>query len=674
MSLERGTELKALLRKYDIQYYTNGISEISDAQYDRLYDEYVALESKYPELKTADSPTERVGGEPLAQFEKVTHRTPLLSINQKGQSTEVLAKWYKDMGGNGTKVIIQPKFDGITINSYYVDGLLVEAASRGNGAVGELLTENVKTIRSTPLRLEADETLEVRGEALMSYRRFKEHYSTEYSNPRNMVAGTMRQLDPRLVAERKPDIVYYDLGQNNLGCKTDEEQLQQLKSLGFKTSPYVVVDNLADLIEVCSSKLNGWIKAIGGFNILTREGETVTDFMCDGLVIKIDDLAKRQEIGMTSKGPRWAFAFKFRALSEVSTLRQVDWQVGRTGRLTPVALFDEVSLGGTTITRATLNNIDYIRSLGLEINSRIVIERANDVIPRIIGLDDAQTREARFPIDVPKDCPICGGEVTEIYPQHFCLSSTCPARVKGNIQHFVSRDAMNMMSLGESVVELIVDKGWVKKPSDLYQLSQYKNELLSLDGFGKKKVEKLLESIESSKEVEAWRVLYGLSIPNVGRSMSKALISTFGSIDNLSNATVNDLLGVEDVGEITAQEIVAYFKNPSNQAELARLKAFGVQFEVKTEKTEHEQVFSGMTFVVTGTLQEKRSVYQNFIESLGGKVAGSVSKKTHVVLIGDDAGSKEKKARELIAKGEPITLIEGHDAFVSYCESKGLAF
>ena len=674
MSLNRGIELKELLRKYDVQYYTNGVSDISDAQYDRLYDEYVLLEQQYPELRTPDSPTQRVGGEPLAQFEKVTHRTPLLSINQKGQGADALSKWYKDMGGDGTRVIVQPKFDGITINSYYVDGVLTEAASRGNGAVGELLTENVKTIRSTPLRINEVETLEVRGEALMGYHRFKEHYSNEYSNPRNMVAGTMRQLDPRLVAERKPDIVYYDLGQNNLACQTDSEQLAYLKRLGFKTSPFVVVDNLEDLIQVCSSKLNGLIQEIGGFNILVNKEDTVTDFMCDGLVIKVDDLEKRKEIGMTSKGPKFMFAYKFTALNQETTLRQVDWQVGRTGRLTPVAIFDEVSLGGTTITRATLNNIDYIRSLNLSINSRIIIERANDVIPRIIGLSETQTRDMKEEINVPSHCPICGGEVTEIYPQHFCLSDTCPSRIKGNIQHFVSRDAMNIMSLGESIVEIIVDKGWVKKPSDLYSLADYRENLLELEGFGPKKVDKLLESIQASKEVEAWRVLYGLSIPNVGRSMSKSLMSTFKSMDTLANASESELLGVDDVGEVTAKEIKEFFQNPLNQAELAHLKAAGLQLEVVVDESAGEQVFEGMTFVVTGTLQEKRNVYQNFIESLGGKVAGSVSKKTHVVLIGEDAGSKEKKARDLVAKGEPIVILEGHDEFVTYCASRNLNF
>lgn len=670
MSLERGNELKELLRKYDIQYYTHGVSEISDAQYDRLYDEYVALEQKYPELLTSDSPTQRVGGEPLSQFEKVTHRTPLLSINQKGQSIEALSKWYYDMGGDSVSFIVQPKFDGITINDYYEDGVLVEAASRGNGIVGELLTENVKTIRSTPLRLNEKQTLEVRGEALMSYHRFKEHYSHEYSNPRNMVAGTMRQLDPRLVAERKPDIIYYDLGQNQLNCQTDSEQLECLKQLGFKVAPYVVVRSLEELINVCESKLNGWIQATGGFNILTREDEQVTDFMCDGLVIKVNELDKRKEIGMTSKGPKFMFAYKFTALNEATTLRKVEWQVGRTGRLTPVALFDEVSLGGTTITRATLNNIEYIRSLNLSLNSRIVIERANDVIPRIIGLDHIQTREVKPKIEAPEQCPVCGGDVTFISPQHFCLSPVCQARVKGNIQHFVSRDAMNIMSLGESIVEIIVDNGWVKTPSDLYKLSDYQNELLALDGFGKKKVEKLLDSIEQSKTVEAWRVLYALSIPNVGRSMSKSLISTFNSIDNLSTASEDALMGVEDVGEVTAKEIMEFFNNPLNQAELQGLKEAGLNFEAEVNNTSEEKVFEGMTFVVTGTLQEKRSFYQTIIESLGGKVSGSVSKKTNVVLIGDDAGSKEKKARELIEKGEPILILEGHEEFVSYCQSK----
>lgn len=676
MSLKRGEALKAQLRHHDYLYYTLGKPEWSDAEYDRHYDEYVRLEQAYPELKTADSPTQRVGGEPLAKFEKVNHRTPLLSINQKGQTADLLLKWYEDMGGDGTRVLIQPKFDGITVNATYEAGLLVEAATRGNGFIGEVITDNLKTVRSTPLRLTQPETIEVRGEALMSYTRFKSLFSDEYSNPRNMVAGTMRQLDPQLVASRKPEVVYYDLGQNQLVCQCDSEQLNHLRELGFNLTPYVVVDSAAALLETCTTRLYGMIEAIDGFNVLTRKGERVTDFVCDGLVIKVDDLEKREALGMTSKGPRWAFAYKFTSLAETTTLEAVEWQVGRTGKLTPVAQVTPISLGGTTISKATLNNYDYIKTLGLTIKGSVILERANDVIPRVIGREEDIQCPDEEQIQAPQICPSCGQKVVEIYPQHFCVNEQCPARLKGALQHFVSRDALNVMSLGESVIEMLIEKSWVKTLADLYQLEEHRQDLLALAGYGPKKVAKLLEALETSKQAEPWRLLYALGIPNVGRSLSKVLMSTFQSIDALSDATVEQLCRIDDVGDVVAQEIQTYFQSSLHQTELARFRALGFQFSNLTSETStpSTQLLKGMTFVITGSLPFKRPVYEEWVEQQGGKVAGSVSKKTNVVLIGDEAGSKETKARDLITKGAPIELLEGHDAFLAYVERHQLSF
>lgn len=672
-SIKRGMELKTLILRYDQAYYRDGISLVTDAEYDRLYEEYVALEHQYPELLTPDSPTQRVGGGLLEGFEKFTHLSPLLSIDQKSKSESELRKWYQSVGGQGTRILIQPKLDGITINALYQDHYLSLAATRGNGYIGEVVTPLVKCVKSVPLRLPFEGQVEVRGEAIIPYSYFKAHLSEESSNPRNLVAGTMRSLDPQVIKDRKPDIVFYDLGVCEQTFQTDTEQLGFLAAQGFKTAPYVVVDSEEALVAACFSKMNGQIQDVDGFNVLTG-----VDAVCDGLVLKVDALSKRETLGMTSKGPRYYFGFKFESLAAETSLKDVVFQVGRTGRITPVAILDEVSLGGTVVGRATLNNMDFINQLGIKYGSTIVLERSNDVIPKVIGLasDDAGDGPV---IEMPSTCPVCGSPVQEVYPLHYCENSNCPARVKGWLSLFVSRDALNMEGLGDSLIELLVDRQWVMQPSDLFVLkARHEADLLALKGFGPKKVAKIFSAIERASSVEPWRVLYALGISNVGRRMSRELMKRFRSIPAIFEATDEALLNVPDLGPTVVAAIREAKATFDQTCELERLRQT-LQFEEpEVDTTENADspvltVLEGLSFVITGTLQEKREYYQTIIEAHGGKVSGSVSKKTAVVLVGADAGSKETKARSLMEAGAPICLLEGHDAFMAYAQEKGLA-
>lgn len=778
--IQYGNELKEKIKQYDHAYYVLKHPLISDAEYDRLLKEYENLEKLYPELKTPDSPTQRVGAEPLSKLEKFDHKTPLLSIDQKSKTIEALRKFYEDCGGNGVELLIQPKADGLTGNLNYAPAdsnefhqfigdakgteygsYLVNGATRGNGYTGELITENIRTIKSVPLKIPFNGHLEVRGEIIISYNSFIKNFSDEYSNPRNLASGTIRQLDSRLVAERKPDIVFFDIGKCDKEFTEDTERLEFLKSQGFKVMPTKVVNNLKDLIETCTSYFDGNIKIKDGFNVL--DIQDYPDMVCDGLVIKVNNLALREDLGMTAKGPKWAFAYKFKSLKAKTVLKQVICQVGRTGKLTPVGVFDEVNLGGTKVTRATLNNIDYIKNLGptppdveeilidgfngtvsfelegkkhtvqkvvryvstdnkhimymvvtaenkrimfpqrteldtmfskklkfqsiefkeinvepshfyMKIGDSITIERSNDVIPRVIGINYLERdKENVKDFEFPTVCPTCGFELEEIYPQHFCPNIDCPDRLKGSLQHFVQRDAMDIIGLGASLIDLFVEKGYLKSLKDIYALARYKDEILQLEGFGEKKVEKLFEAIEESKNREFWRVLYGLGIREVGKSMAKTLAKHFKSMENLIIATEDELRKVEDVGDATIQEIKHFFSNEKNLEVIDFLEAQGIKMCDDTVTT--SDCFAGLTFVITGTLYKDgnkigRSDVQKIIEDNGGKVSNSVSKKTSVVIIGEDAGSKETKARDLVQKGTPITLLEGYAAFEKFLNDK----
>lgn len=778
MTFQRGKELKALLREYNYSYYNLGESLVSDGEYDRLFSEYETLENLFPKLRDFESPIVTIGSPSTSDIRKITHTTPLLSIENKGKTPLELKKWYKEIGGDGTKVIIQPKFDGLTINTQYNEGYYVESARRGDGFKGDELSGAVLTIPSTLKTVDIEGTLEVRGEGVMRCEPFFEKYSNEYSNPRNLACGSFKLLDLEEVAKRELEIVIFDAGVCPIDFKDDEDRLIWLKEKGFNVTPYFVCDTFEELEKICFSKFNGGIIEKNGFNILDIDGP-VTDILCDGLVIKVANLDLREKLGFTSRGPKFAFALKFRSITALSKLNDVSIQVGRTGKLTPVGHV-EAYIGGTNISRVTLNNLDYIKNLGaapevdgiilkknhphnesefydykiingehylvdgeekikvenakdirkhvnkffilvpgeihevthvktiftkfeeyivltanergyylkpnmlleamaidypkvrvddkyfeLRIGDTVVIERANDVIPKCIGIRYDLRSGNESEILWPDTCPTCGFTVTHFDPLHYCTNVNCKDRLIGSIIHYVKRDAMNIDGFGQSMVELFIEKGFVKSLKDIYSINIYEDEILSIKGFGKTKLEKLYKAIEDSKNREFHQFLYSLGINEIGRTMSKMLCKRFKNIDTLMQVKLSDLTEIEDVGPVAAISLLSFFEK--NKEIIEDFKIIGINMEEKSVAI--GDVFAGKTFVITGTLKESRNYYQDLIEKNGGKVSGSVSKKTNYVVIGVDAGSKEDKAIELVNKGEPVKLIYGHDAFMELLEN-----
>lgn len=758
---KRIRELKELISKYDKQYYELGVSDISDAEYDRLYDEYLAFEKKYPELKSnTDAPTKRVGAGKEAgastALPKFEHKSPLLSIDRKAKDMESLKDFFEKCGGEGTTFIVEPKLDGITCNINYEDGRFVNAATRGNGYVGDLITKQFQNTDTVYPKNTPDNTdIEIRGEAIIPFDYFKKKLSKDYSNPRNAVSGIMRQVEPKEVKGKGVQVMFYDLGRYNYNDfgDSDLENISKIKKLGFQSVPVMKATSWEELKYIVKTHLGNQIQQIDGFNVLVSEG--YPQAVCDGLVIKVDSYAARNKIGMSEKGPKWAFAFKFKPLQVETIIHNVEWQVGnKTGRLTPVGIFEEVSLGGTKITRATLNNYDYMKNLpvlniittassktyeqdvskpignimfiqkgdilrdskymqsqgedeceyikvgdatddgfwideptdwngewyqfesnrfylqtkGIHVGDKIIVERSNDVIPRIVAIkehykDNSKMNNSSF--EVPKVCPDCGHLIEEKYPLHFCTNPMCPSQMKGRIEHYASRDAMNIVGLGEAIVDIFFKKGFLTDLSSIYHLSEYREELESLPKFGKKKVENLLNSIEKSKNPELWQFIYALCINGVGKKASKDLAQHYLTLENFLKANFDNLCKMPDIGGITAQGIVDFITDESAKEMIQKLLDAGVapqEVEVVGDK------FSGMTFVITGTLQNSRKYYQEIIEKNGGKVVGSVSKKTTAVLIGTDAGSKEEKARKLVSEGADIKLLDSEESIMEFLD------
>lgn len=712
----RINELKNQINRYDTQYYEDGVSDISDAEYDRLYDEYLSYVDKYPSIATIiDSPTKKVGaGQDSGKFTglpKFTHKSPLLSIDKKGKTLDELKKWYAALGDN-VEVIVEPKLDGITCNLNYEYGKLVNAVTRGNGYIGDVITENFRTTDTKyPEEIGSGITMEIRGEAIIPYDFFKKNLTEEYSNPRNAVAGIMRQMDSLEVKGKGVQVMFYDYGLtgNQPLSKDDYSDVRSMKHIfNFQNVPIYRCTSWQLLKHVVETRMDNLIQEIDGFNVLIDEDGLYPQAVCDGLVIKVNNRYKREEIGFSEKGPKWAFAFKFKPLQATTRIDHVEWQVGKSGRVTPVAVFNEISLGGTKITRATLNNADYMRNLpllyeskmvqdfeskgpdaafsdfhqeimpcvqgrkdALQMDDKIIVERSNDVIPRIVAIakhqnciyqDDMETTERlyqrRKTFDVPTHCPDCGQPLSNQYPLLYCTSSLCPSQITGKISHFASRDAMNIIGLGDGVIEALYKEGFLTSIPSLYHLKDYSDKLKELDFFGTKKVEKLLKAIEGSKTPELWQFIYSLSIEGVGKRASKDLAQRYHTLDNFLNASIDELLMLEDMGEITSKGIVSYISNERALEMIYELVSLGVN--PKLVEIEGDNL-KGKTFVITGTLEYARNYYQEIIEKNGGKVSGSVSKKTTAVLIGKDAGSKEEKARGLVAKGENILLLDTED-------------
>lgn len=644
-AIERIRELTSLLNEAGYQYYVLDDPKMPDFEYDRLLRELEELENANPEYAAPDSPTKRVGGAALSQFEKVNHPVPLMSLQDVFSLEELNDFLAKTLEAEpGAEFSVEPKIDGLSVALEYVDGRFVRGATRGDGSVGEDVTENLKTIRSIPMTLEnAPHRLIVRGEVFMPKKSFEalnarqeEEGKPLFANPRNAAAGSLRQLDPKIAAKRGLDIYIFNV-QLVEGAEFSghNESLDYLKQLKFKVIPHKKL--------VSTEEIDREVEAINEHRELL-----ICDI--DGAVIKVDNFAQRERLGETAKFPKWAAAFKYPPEIKPTVVEDIVVQVGRTGVLTPKAVVKAVRLAGTTVTNATLHNQDFISQRDIRIGDTVLIRKAGEIIPEILEVDLSKRPSDSVPYFLPRTCPVCGAEVVKDEDGAFlrCTGAECPAQLRRNLSHFVSRDAMDIDGLGEAIVEGLIEKGLLKSAADLYELTL--DEIKSLWKSGTTAAKKLLDSIERSKQQDVSRLIYALGIRQVGAKTGKVLASTFGSLDALMEASLEQLTQVPDVGSITAQNIYDWFHQPQSQHLVERLRAAGINFESKRTITDSR--FAGKIFVLTGALIKfTREEATEKIELLGGKASGSVSKKTSYVVVGENAGSKERKAREL---GIPI--------------------
>ena len=635
---QRIRELVDKLNEYSKAYYVLDAPKISDKEYDELYDELLRLEEQSG-IILPDSPTQRVGGDPLPCFEPHTHIHRLWSLD-KVRTREDLIDWGRRVERIAesqhlpkVKYALEYKFDGLTINLTYEGGRLITGATRGNGIVGEDITPQIKTIRTVPLTIPFKGKMEVQGECYMKLSVLDEINKTtdeKLKNARNAAAGALRNLDPRITAKRRLDCYCYNVGYiEGKKLETQDEMLGFLRENGFTVSDYLV---FCDDIETVCDEID---KA--------EESRPHLDFLIDGMVVKVRDFATREALGATEKFPRWAMAFKFAAEETTTTVRDITWEVGRTGKLTPRASFDPVELAGATIRHATLNNFDDIRRKRVGIGSRVFIRRSNDVIPEILSAVEGDVPERQ--VEKPTVCPACGAHVESRGAHLYCTNSlSCAPQIAGRLAHYASRDAMDIDTFSEKTAALFVEELKLKSIPDLYDLGP--QDYMGLQGFGERRINNLMAAIERSKDCTLGAFIFAIGIPNVGAKTAKDLARCFGTIEALRSATVEQLTEVPDVGEIVARSIVEFFADPSIATQVDRLLAHGVK--PRPEEVQQDSPISGKTIVVTGTLEKlDRRQAEALIESLGGKAAGSISKKTDYVLAGESAGSKLTKAREL---------------------------
>ena len=626
-------ELVDVLNKYAYEYYVMDNPTVSDKQYDELYDELRELEASTGEV-LFDSPTRRVGGEPISAFKKHEHIERLYSLD-KATSTEELQAFFQRIIkaiGYFPEFTVEYKFDGLTVCLTYNEGKFVRATTRGNGAVGEDVTAQVLTIKSYPMKIAYTGVCEVKGEAVMRLSVLEKYNKTAaepLKNARNAVAGAIRNLDPKETERRKPEILFYDVNYID-----DDSVRSQLSGIDFlKNNSFKVFD----FLRVCNDEQSVFA-AIDEI----EKGRKTLDVLTDGVVIKVNDFAVRDILGATEKFPRWAIAYKFEPEETTTMLRDVVWQVGRTGKLTPLAVLDPVELCGVTVRRATLNNFGDVARKGVKINSRVLIHRSNEVIPEILGTTEYFADSAD--VVKPAVCPECGSPIEEIGANLFCTNKECKKRVVLSLASFASKEAMNIEGFSEATAELLYDKVGVRKFSDLYALTR--EQLLGLDGVQDKKADNLLKAIEKSKNTELARFIFALGIDGVGKKTAKDLAKKFKSLENIAAAPIEEIISVQDVGDVIADNVFRYFADGDNLAELKRLEQAGV-IAGYADATVGD-LFKGEKIVLTGTLSKyKRSEAQKIIESLGGEVSGSVSKNTTMVLAGEEAGSKLDKARAL---------------------------
>jgi DNA ligase (NAD+) len=643
--------LHDILNEHNYRYHVLDQPTISDAEYDQLLRELIELEREFPELSTPDSPTQRVGGEILPHFEKVEHLSPMLSLGNAFNEQDLREfdeRVRKAAGDKPVRYVCELKIDGLAVSLRYEDGRFVLGATRGDGTVGEDITQNLKTIRSLPLKLRQPVSLEVRGEAYMPRAAFarlnsmrEERGEALFANPRNAAAGSLRQLDPKLAAERTLDIFLYGIGQSEgLSFTTHTEALAFLSELGFKVNPERrTVEGVEEMLQYVQE----W-----------QERRPDLAYDIDGIVIKVDDLALREEMGFTAKSPRWAIAYKFPAEEAVTRLEEIELNVGRTGVVTPTAVLKPVSLAGTTVKRASLHNEDMIREKGLMLGDHVIVKKAGDIIPEVVAvLTDKRTGDER-PFTMPAHCPECDSRLVRLEGEVAlrCINPACPAQTREGIIHFVSRGAMNIEGLGEKVVTQLFEQGLVRSVADLYYLKS--EDLLRLERMGEKSVANLLRAIEASKSNSLERLLFGLGIRFVGAKGAKILAQHYGSMEALLSATEEELTQLEEIGPKMAASITTYMKKPEVRETLRRLAEAGVNMHytgpapVRAGDGAMESPFAGKTVVITGTLERmSRKEASELLESLGAHVTGSVSKKTDLLIAGEKAGSKLDKANKL---------------------------
>lgn len=645
MIQNRIDELIKILNEASRNYYELDNPTITDQEYDDYYHELEQLEKKYPEFIRDDSPTKRVGGKVIKEFSKVTHEIPMMSLGDIFSEDEII-----EFDERIKKIIPNPhyvcelKIDGLSVSLLYKDGKLVRGATRGNGVVGEDITHNVETIKSIPLTIPYHDDIEVRGEIYMpkkSFIKLNEERSSLgqslFANPRNAAAGSVRQLDSSIAAKRNLSTFIYHLPNfKQHGIYYHHETLKFMKDLGFTVNPNIIVaSNIQEVIDFVKK----W----------TVERDSLP-YEIDGIVIKVDNLLDQQKLGFTARTPKWAIAYKFPAKEVLTKLQNIEFCVGRTGKITPRADLDPVHLAGSVIRSVTLHNEDYIKEKNIMIHDTIAIHKAGDVIPEVVRVIKERRTGEEIPFKMIKNCPICGTELVKHEEEvaYYCPNPHCDARNIEGLIHFSSRDTMNIDGFGESIVEDFYNMGYLKSIPDFYRLHQYKQELKELEGFGEKSIQNLLDSIENSKKNSLEKLLFALGIRHVGKKVAKILASHFETIDKLMNASKEDIESIPTIGEIIANSVYSYFKQDKNQQMIDNLKKLGINMSFTGEKIMVDEMFEGKTFVLTGTLtkltREEASIE---IEKKGGKVTNSVTKKTNVVVVGENPGSKYQKAQEL---------------------------
>ncbi|WP_347552597.1 NAD-dependent DNA ligase LigA [Pseudalkalibacillus hwajinpoensis] len=645
---KRIEELRQLLNHYNYEYHVLDQPSVPDAEYDRMMNELLSLEEENPELQTNDSPTQRVGGAPLQGFQKVEHRVPMLSLGNAFGEDELkdFDRRVRDRIGENFSYVCELKIDGLAVSLIYEDGILVRGATRGDGTVGEDITQNLKTIPAIPLRLSENVSMEVRGEAYMPKPSFmklnkdrEENDQDLFANPRNAAAGSLRQLNPKIAASRNLSIFVYGVGTvDGKEIDSHSDGLDFLKELGFKTNPeWKRCNTIEDVIEY----IGGW-----------SERRPDLSYEIDGIVVKVDALRQQEELGFTAKSPRWAIAYKFPAEEVVTKLLSIELNVGRTGVVTPTALLEPVLVAGTTVQRASLHNEDLIREKDIKIGDYVVVKKAGDIIPEVVSVIEEHRTGEEEAFSMPEHCPECGSDLVRLEEEVAlrCINPKCPAQLREGLIHFVSRNAMNIDGLGERVITQLFREELIHDVADIYQLTH--EQLIELERMGEKSVSNLLEAIRVSKENSLEKLLFGLGIRHVGAKAARTLAQQFGSIDSLIEANIEDLEAINEVGQKMADSVVRYFQNEEVHELIEELKAAGVNTVYKGPKPvsveEIDSVFAGKTVVLTGKLEYlSRGDAKKKLEEQGAKVTGSVSNSTDLVIAGEDAGSKLEKAESL---------------------------